>query len=476
MRKIWSLAWKEIYTTFTDRNSILIMIATPLALSTIIGLAFSGFGSSDVPIQDIPVAVVNLDQGNALGVNFGQTYVSALVPGVAGSAGLSAPCDLDAGGDTEGDGSAGVDLFHLTDAVALDATLAQSLLDDGRAAAPDVDPGGAAFFEAVARSAVENGEYSAVIIIPADFTQKLSYIPGLDPELEATGVTVYANSGRPVSAQIVRSIAAGITNQLLTGNIAIAATFDELQASADPERVGLAASQLDFASAFACAFSPAGNTVHLDPRAIEGTAEKNAAVEALVMFGSAQAIFFGLFTAGFGVLSMHDERRNWTLQRLVMSPTPRNFILAGKLVGVAVTVLFQITLLLVALTVVGSVLNGGLLLIWGSDVVKILLVLLASALAVSGFGMFMAGIAKTPEQGQIFGSMLSLGMAALGGAFGFTLPDGVARLSLIYWGRTAFQELASGQADVGLHILVLAAQGILLYLVGLLFFSRNFEF
>ena len=30
MRKIWAIAYKELYTTFTDRNLILIMIATPL--------------------------------------------------------------------------------------------------------------------------------------------------------------------------------------------------------------------------------------------------------------------------------------------------------------------------------------------------------------------------------------------------------------------------------------------------------------
>jgi ABC-type Na+ efflux pump permease subunit len=481
MRKIGAIAWKEVFTTFTDRNSVLIMIATPLALSIIIGLAFSRVGGSDVPVQDIPVAVVNLDRGNLLGVNFGQVYVTALVPNASGGGGAQAPgpdCNLDAGSVPQPNGSedaAPIDLFDLTDAVLLDAPVAQALVADGDAVAPGSEPGTAAYITAVARSAVENGRYTAAIIIPEDFSTKLSYIPGRHPQLEETEVALYANSGRPIAAQIIRSIVEGITNQILTGNITVAATWYELEASGAPAANGSAMASPELLSAFACAFSPDANTLSLDTRTIPGAGQGNAAVDALVMFGSAQAIFFGLFTAGFGVLSMYDDRRNWTLQRLVMSPTPRSFILAGKLAGVAVTVLFQITLLLLALTLVGSVIKGELLLIWGSNVPLILMVLLSATMAVSGYGMFMAGIVKTPEQGQIIGSMLTIGLAALGGTFGFTLPEEIASFSLIYWGRTAFENLASGQTDVGLHIAVLCVQGVVLYGLGVLFFNRNFE-
>src|SRR5664279_1234761 len=85
LTKIWTITWKELYTTFTDRNLILIMILTPLALATIIGAAFSGFinTSNDVPVSDIPLAVVNLDQGaqaNGTTLNNGDTFVTLLVP------------------------------------------------------------------------------------------------------------------------------------------------------------------------------------------------------------------------------------------------------------------------------------------------------------------------------------------------------------------------------------------------------------
>src|SRR5215468_9739934 len=84
-RKVLNIAWRSLYVTYTDRNLILIMIATPLALATIIGLAFSGFisGGNDVPIHDIPVAIVNLDQtvnANGTQVNDGQILVNLLIP------------------------------------------------------------------------------------------------------------------------------------------------------------------------------------------------------------------------------------------------------------------------------------------------------------------------------------------------------------------------------------------------------------
>ncbi|MYH63810.1 MAG: hypothetical protein F4148_19360, partial [Caldilineaceae bacterium SB0675_bin_29] len=65
MRKILAVAFKELYVTFRDRNMILLMFATPLVLSTIIGMAFGGGGGdSGLPdFADITIAVVNLDEG-----------------------------------------------------------------------------------------------------------------------------------------------------------------------------------------------------------------------------------------------------------------------------------------------------------------------------------------------------------------------------------------------------------------------------
>lgn len=482
MIKIWTIAWKELYTTFTDRNLILIMLATPLALSTIMGLAFGGLGGGDVPIQDIPIAILNQDQDMAGGFNFGQVYLDLLAPGEGQDAegGALPACDLppvDAAGSDQAEPGEGVSLLELTEAVAFDAALARQLISSGGVSLPEnasQGTAGADFTRAVARAAVDQGVYTAAVFIPMDFTTRLTEI-GADEAGEPLEISIYANGGQPISAGIVRSIIDGITNQLITGNITIAAAFSHMAASGAFPTPGASTGSIDFGEVFACAFTPASNTITLDVRTVEAQEDQNIASIILVSVGSSSAMFFALFTAQFGIFSMYDERRNWTLQRILTSPTPKAYILAGKLIGVFVTVLVQLLLLMIALSVVGSFLQGRPTLIWGTNYPMIALVLVSAALAVSGFGMLLAGVASTPEQGQVYGSVLNIAMAALGGAFGFTLPRAVSAFSLLYWGRDAFDRLAVGQTDIWLNVVVLVVLGVLMYLVGLLLFNRRFE-
>src|SRR5690606_18038215 len=228
MTKILAIVWKDLYTTYTDRNLLLIMIATPLALASIITLAFSNFftqGGSDVPIQDIPVAVVNLDQGVeifGMTVNNGEAFVNILVP----------PEDA-----TEETLEENV-LFALTNAVEL----------------PTADE---------ARAGVDDGTYSAAIIIPADYSEKITYSQE-HPTIEPVTVEVYASPAAPVSANIVRSIVESVVNQTATGNIAIAATINALveRAQRDPSfgiQFGEAAASGEFQPDFAAGFDPATN-------------------------------------------------------------------------------------------------------------------------------------------------------------------------------------------------------------------------
>lgn len=474
MTKIWAIVWKELYTTFTDRNLVLIMIGSPLVLSTIVAFAFGGLAGGDVPIENVPIAVVNHDQPGATGIAYGDVFVSVLVP--EGGSGSSPGDDLSSCelAEDASPGSDAVTIEQLTEAVLFDRAAADALVESGEVDFTHSVPDAQAYTTGVARAAVDSGVYTAAIIIPSDFTERMSYVPVSHPELEQTGVVVYANSGSPIAAGVVRSIAGAITNQIATGNITIAATFDELQATA-----GLAAlagaSQDDLGAAFACAFTPAGSTVRLEAETVEGESQGNATRFILVQVGSAQAMFFALFTAQFGVLGLHNERRQWTLQRMVVSPTPRSYILTGNLAGVFMSVLLQLTLLIVALTLIGSLLQGQLDLIWGDNPGLIATVIVAVALAVSGFGMLMAGIAKTPEQGQILAPITSMAMGVLGGAFGFTLPRAASAISMVYWGREAFQKLAGGEADIGLNLAVLVVQAVVMYIVGVWLFNRRFE-
>ncbi len=149
--------------------------------------------------------------------------------------------------------------------------------------------------------------------------------------------------------------------------------------------------------------------------------------------------------------------------------------MGGKLVGVLASVLFQMVVLVVALTAVGSLIEGRLTLIWGTNWLLLGLTILAAGVAVSGLGMLLAGVLKGIEQANVVGSVLNIGLGVLGGGFGFQLPPSVSGFSIIYWGRDAFDRLAAGHGDVTTNLLMLFGQGILMFVIGLTLFNRRFE-
>jgi len=459
LRKVWTIAYREMYSTFTQPSLIAIMFASPLILATIISLAFGGGGGTPT-LENIPVVIVNLDQGvsnlgqdtnNALNFNSGQIFVNAFVPGAAENSN-AAPTGAQGCNVTVSDsGNVQTSLFDLTDAVMLD------------------DP-------AAARAAVDEGEYAAAIIIPADFSQSITYSQA-HQQVNPTPIEVYGDSGRTVTPGVIRSIVESITNQLLTGQIAVAATIDTmiLRAQADPVfGLQFATAGSNFQPNFACAFTGALNNIKIEQQTVAG---ERVEFNILVAIGSAQAVFFALFTASAGAASILEDRRNWTLQRMIVSPTPRVVILLGKLVGTFTTVLVQLVFLFIGFTVINSIMKGQVTFLWGTNWIAIILLLLTTALAAAGVGMITAAAANTAEMANIIGSIISLLMGMLGGAFFQVQALGsfefITRLSIVRWGSEAFAKLAAGDGDIGGNILFLALIGTALFAISLWIFNRR---
>lgn len=493
MAKIWAIAWKELYTTLRDRNLLLIMFATPLALSTIIGLAFGGLGSDSPTIAEIPVAVVNLDQGLDVGSLISDTTSLTTGPAVT-STGLPAGFAFNVGSMiasillSEPITASGVistadsafDVSSLScNLVAADddgASTFQGSLDDLLAATRLTDP-------ALARLGVEQGDYAVAVIIPADFTQRFlpTFTAGeLDPTVTVeSAVEVYGNSGRALSAGIVRSIVEGIVNQFLRLTVTLEASFETLFDTIDLTRINtttlnttLTTVNTDTFAVLGCLFQPGINPIRLEQQPLDSLQSGNRFARLLVVVGAAQAVFFALFTGVFGILSIYEERKQWTLQRMLVSPTTGSTILLGKLVGNLVVVLVQLLVLLLALTLIASIVLGAPTFIWGTNPLALLGLLITLALCVSGIGVLIVGLARTPEQVQVVGPMVNMALGVLGGAFGFGVSAVLAQFSLIHWGVDAFQKLAANEG-IGFNLLVLAGQGLLFFLVGSWFFRRR---
>ncbi len=479
MHKIWAIAWKDIYGRFTDRTLLVITILTPLALSTIVGLAFGGLPGEGADLEPIPTAVLQLDTSSDSAINFGDLVASVLAGEDASS--LAGARELPSCGSPEGpngqntqsDGTS-QEIRELVAATTLDQALVEYLVDSGRIQTPQAAPGTDAYLEEALIASIAAGEFDAGVLIPKAFSAGL--MGNSDPTTEGeTRITVFASAGNPVSGSVIHSVVQGIVYRIAAGTTAISATMTELGDGLTTGPVSSSETSQALAGAFACGFTLEADTIQTIERTLSERQDVSTRTIILVSVGSAQAMFFALFTAQFGILSLYAERRNWTLQRLLVSPTPASSILSGKLVGVFISVLFQLLLLFASLTLVGSILEGELVLIWGGNPLATGVVLIAISFAVAGFGMLLAGIVRSPEQGQIFASILNISLAAMGGAFGFNFPEPIARLSLIYWGKDALQQLAIGNTDVLLNVVVLLLTGVIMFIVGLILFRRRFK-
>jgi ABC-2 type transport system permease protein len=322
MRKLLAIVWKENYERFTDRAGLLYMLAAPLALSIILGLAFSGLSgnSSDISISDIPVAIVNLDEGSAQ-ARYGDIFVQAFVP----------PNPENEDPDNT--------LHHLFDA--------REMTD-----------------EAEARALVERGDLDAILVIPPDFSQSLTLDAAAfagGPENVSLGghaeLTAYWNSGAQINWSIFRDVVQGIANGIANSNIAINVTVSGL-IQANPLfglQMATGAFNDTFAEIAQAASQPGANPINLRQVNVQGE-EVGQQFDPLQYFGPAFAIFFTGFTAVFGAASVLQEQRDWTLQRMIVTPTPSLIILAGKMIAAFVGGVLQMVMLIVSMTLIASLL------------------------------------------------------------------------------------------------------------------------
>lgn len=527
MRKLWAIASKELYTTLRDRNLILIMFATPLLLSTIIGLAFGGLGGDSLSLGAIDVAVVNLDEGFDIAALISGTVDST--PVISTSA-ISTSAISNSGTLTglptnftlnTGDIVASI---LLGEAITATGAINSSRLGGGTIEACPLIVASNLVTEsnntqgslsellhatrltdaAAARQGVDVGEYAVAVLIPPGFTQTFLPSFGLVDNRDLADrpqIEVYGNRGDALSASIVNSIVSGIVSQFERLPVTLEASIDTLLQRIDLDKLDRnaladtlnelrnAAAKGDFSNVsttptgsgtitdtwavLGCLFTPGINPVSLVQQPLNQLQESSTFGRVLVIFGSAQALFFALFTGVFGILSIYEERKQWTLQRMLASPTSGNTILLGKLLGNLIVVIVQLVVLMVALTVVATIALGTPTMIWGNHFGLLLITVVLVSLSVSGIGVLIVGVARTPEQVQVVGPLVNTLLGMLGGSFGFALPESLSKLSLIYWGTSAFEKLASGQADIGINLLMLALQGLIFFVIGSWFFRRR---
>ena len=413
MRKIFIIGWKDLTVIFRDRAALILMLAAPFALTLGMGLVTGRFsGSNTTGIQDIPVIVINQDDGRL--------------------------------------GQALVDVFTAPDLAGL---LAPTLGSDPEAA----------------RAQVTANAVAGAVIIPAGFSD--SIIPRSAATAPTTAVVplqVILSPARPLSGGIIQSIVDTFISRVETGRVSSLVAISQLVQSGlvQPADIGAVAQGLG-----ARLLAQGDSVPRITLVAGSNEAGSPRAFDPLSVLAPGMALLFLMYTVSLGGRSLLAEQREGTLARLLTSPTGAGQVLAGKMLGTFLIGLAQMTILIGGSTLLfglpwGDPLALAPLIIaavsaatgWG----MLLAALARNPGQVSGLGMAMTLLFGLLG-GSFFGSALQGPLALLG------------RLTPNSWGQDGFTRLAQGGAlpDLLPILAALLAMASVLLIVAIFIFRRK---
>ena len=346
-----SVAWKEIQLITQDRGSLAVLFLLPLLFGSLYGSINLQVNSGDDPTILLDVCLVNQDEGI-----FGNEIAQAL----------------------ENIKELNVETFDIV---------------------------------ADAEQQVAEGEATAAIVIPADFSQKID-------AYTSTAIDIIVDPAQPESASIVT----GIMNQVVTevtiwGEVqyGIRTVLDEsglLAGASAQERRAIEAQSLG-------AIMTQLNEMRRTPAIVvasedlEGAKIEGGITTYFALMFPGITVMFVFFIVGMVAASLLTERETGTLRRLLAAPIPRGAIIAGKMLAYMLLVCLQV----VVLFSVASIFFGMPL---GQSPVALVLLTLALALAATAMGMMVAALSRTPQQADNIGTVLGFVLAGIGGCIAVT--------------------------------------------------------
>lgn len=162
--KLINIALKDVKIVFRDKMALLILLAMPFILMTIMGMALGGLFSKGPELSKIDVAVVNYDDGKV-----SEDFIEEILKGD--------------------------ELSKLLNVKEMDKKRAIHL--------------------------VRIGDISSVIIIPPDFTSQIM-------KNKSTEMKVYGDPGQEIRASIVRSITNAYTNKVSSVMVGVRTGWESL--------------------------------------------------------------------------------------------------------------------------------------------------------------------------------------------------------------------------------------------------------
>lgn len=408
MKKILAIGLKDLQLLFRDRAALLLMLLAPYLLTLGFGFVFGAFGDDDgnSGISDIPLVIINRDAG-------------------------------DTGGFL-------VDLFNSEDLS--DLILLHQESD-----------------EMIARVLVDQDELAALVVVPAGFSAGI--IPNdVTGQTEAAApIEVYRNPNRPISAGVVASIVASFVNQVESNVAQTTLLVDTLALNGTPQLIPDAIQAMQAATID----NPQASLINVQQTVGEEDANS---FNPFAFLAPGMALMFLMYTVTLGGRSILQEKQAGTMARMRTTPTGMTQILGGKIVGVFLSGVAQVSILIIA---------SGLMLgvRWGNPLAVALLIV-SAALAATGYGILFASVLKTPSQVAGVGSAVMIVFGAISGTFARIDTPVVKWLGMITpndWALRGFIDLGLGGtiADILPNVAALWLIAAVLFAIAVPMFARQ---
>ncbi|MBK6645566.1 MAG: ABC transporter permease [Anaerolineales bacterium] len=416
MLKTLLIGIKDVKLAFRDRAALIFMLLAPFLLTLGMGLVTGRFsGGNSTGISDIPVVIVNLDEGEL--------------------------------------GQALVDTFNSEELA--------DLVEPSPGTSPEA-----------ARQLVEDDKAAAAIIIPMGFTR--SVIPqtgdfdnGSEPEV--LQIELYANPTRPTSAGIVKSILDEFMSRIEEGSVSGQVSIMQLLISGRISPQDAEAAGQEMTEKLQNAPDDDTLAIALNTSTADGA---EVDFDILAYLAPGMALMFLMFTVSYGGRSILAEKAQGTLPRLLVSPTNSTQILGGKVFGIFLTGAAQMFILIGGTSLLFQ-------LKWGDPLGVIVLVLAAvfgatgwgmiiTALAQTPAQVGSVGSALMLIFGILGGSFIQLDQMP-------AYVQAISRITPNSWALDGFTTLALGGtlAALSTPVTALLTMGGILFVASVILFGRK---
>ena len=324
---------------------------------------------------------------------------------------------------------------------------------------------------AAARARVDDGEAAAAVIIPAGFSA--SFLPDTTTgELPAAvPVAVYGDPGAPIGAAVVRSIVEEFVARVDTAVAGVRVGLTQLATSGAvaPAELPAIGRRLGEQLAGDAANAAASSVIRVESRSVTAGGE---AFNPLAYFAPGMALLFLMYAVTLGARTLLSERREGTLARMLAAPLSPTQVLGGKIGGIFLGGFLQLATLIVLTTLLFQ-------LRWGNPL-SVFVLVVAAALAATGWGLLIASLAANAAQISNLGMALTLLFGILGGSFlplntAGPLLNWLSRITPNRWALDGFTALAAGEGPAAVFgpVAALLAMAVVLFVAAALLFRRR---